>query len=132
MGVPAGRGDARAVAAAVRQSRVGPGNPGGLDLDALEARQQRGIVLGRARRGERRCVPGAADHSDALEPLLFGGADGAAHVRLALRLFFVARGSAVPERGLPLQHALEDAFALPPLLDLLLPPELVIAVAGGL
>src|SRR5262249_327415 len=91
VGVPAWRGDAGTVAAAVGQARVGPRDPGRFHFDPFEVAENRFITLGVISRDVRRGMPGTTDDSDASKPLLFGSANGLAHVCLPLRLLLVAR-----------------------------------------
>ena len=65
VGVPAGGGQPRAVAAFQAQAAVGPGYPGAIDFDFGQAFEQGVVVLGGGFRGKRRHVPGAADDGDA-------------------------------------------------------------------
>ncbi len=129
--VPARSGDAGPVAAGLREPRRGPRRPGHGGLRARQALEAL-VVLGHLRPGgERRRVPGAADHDHALAPLALRGADGAPHVGLAQEL---ARRVVGP-RGAQLPHRLLDrgergggAVAQ---LDDVLPPPLGVGVAGG-
>jgi hypothetical protein len=75
-------------------------------------------------------VPGAAHEGDALEVPL-RRAHRLAHVRLAARLH-AGDGATLPQLGHRLFDALKEAAPVLPLLDLALPPQLAILVAGGL
>ncbi len=86
-------------------------------------------------------MPGAADDGDALEPLLVRGPDRLAHVRFALGLLrallalcalLARRVRLRAQRRHRFQDALEEPYRVYALLDLLLPPQLAVAVARGL
>ena len=132
--VPAGRGDAGAIAAA-RQMPVRPRHPGRLHLELRQALEQRHIGLDRRDAVlQRRHMPGAADHRDAREAGLARRAQALAHVGLALRL---ARGQRRLGVGVAAQlgHHLgdggEDVGVLAALLDPAVPPALAVRMAVG-
>jgi hypothetical protein len=111
---------------------MGPGDPRRRDLDFRQPLQQLRVALDLVGILQRRRVPGAAHHGDALEPLLLRGADRRAHEGLALRLLALRRRRLLAQRGHRRADALEQSGRILPLLDLMLPPQLAIAVAGGL
>src|SRR5438876_11780066 len=87
--VPAWRRDACSIAAAIRQARIGPGNPCGIDLDMFEATEQCRIGFGWSWCEQYGCMPGATDNGDALEAFFLGCTARLAHMGLALRLLLV-------------------------------------------
>src|SRR5579883_3280384 len=133
MFVPAGRGHACPVAAAVGEASAGPGNPGSCDLHSFEATQRSGIVFASLQRllGQNGRMPGAAHHSDALEALFLGGANRLAHMCFALSLALIFGSRVGTQLAHRLQNALKQPLHIPALLNLALPPDLVIAIAGG-
>ena len=134
--VPAGRIDARAVAAGAGEVAVGPRHPGGEHLEPGQALEQRGVGLGGGRALQRRHVPGAADHGDALVAGLDGFAYRLPHEGLAQLLALRgARAAAVFGRfGAHGRHGLgdgaEQVFAVAALLDHVVPPALAVGIAG--
>src|SRR5215471_15169916 len=90
MVIPAGRFDARAVAAAVRQPPVCPRRPRRLCLDLRQTFQQLRVILRRRRalgvNRERGRMPRAAYDRDPLEAFLRGGPNRLPHPSLSLGL----------------------------------------------
>ena len=83
MFVPAGRCDARPVAAAEGETRIRSENAGGLDIDALQAVKQGFIGLFAIEFREDRSMPCSADDGDAREACFLRGANTLAHMGLA-------------------------------------------------
>ena len=133
--VPAGRRDARAVAAGMREVAVGPGHPGAGDLELLLAGlgllEQRRIGLGSDVGLQCGQVPGAADDGDALETLLLGRAQALAHVGLAQQVVQVALAHVGAQRSHRFGDGGEQMLAVAALFHLVVPPGLAIGVAGG-
>src|SRR5262245_51544113 len=90
MVIPAGRFDASAVTAAVRQSPVGPRRPRRLRFDFRQTFQRLRILFRRRRilsvNHERGRMPGAANNRDALEPFPHSGANCLSHPGLSMAL----------------------------------------------
>jgi len=127
--VPAGRIHAGAVAAAITQSRVGPGNPRDLDFGSWQSLQQLRIGPGRSAVGQRRRVPCAADDGNAPVPLFDGSANRLPHEGFTRKIVIGDRGLR-PKRLHRFRDGLEDPRGVLTPLDLVFPPQLVIVVSG--
>ncbi len=101
MPVPAGRRDARAVAARRREAGLGPGNPARRGLELRPSAQQGAVGRGALVGAQRRHMPGAGHDGDGAVDLLQRLADLEAHMRLAAILVLGAEhcGRAVLRPG---------------------------------
>ena len=132
MGVPARAAHARAVPGGAGEPTMRPWDPTDPDLHLGHAAQRGRIRCGGwQRRLQRRHVPRAAHHRDAVEPFRRGGAQHLAHVRLAL-CFAQRRGlTAAADGSHGLGDGLECRLAVAAVLDDVLPPAFRIRVASS-
>ncbi len=110
---------------------MGPRQPRRGDLALRQAAQQVGVGFGSGHRGERRSGPRAADDGDVFVARALRLADRLAHPRLALQVGGLG-GLCFAQGGDEVDDGAEDLRALVAALELFLPPEFAVGIAGGL
>src|SRR5579872_606277 len=137
MVVPAWRLDSGSIATGVTQAAVGPGRPGGLHLDLWQTLKYLCILLRRRHGGQFRRMPGAANHGDAAEALLFSGTDRLSHKGLPAGFvhcvwgFRVPFKAGTPQTGHRLQNGIKEISAVPAVFYQGFPPPLPVGSPGG-
>ena len=127
------RGDPGAITAGLGQTAMSPRHPGRGELAFGQALEQGGIGARRRQIGQRRHMPGAADHGNALKPFLLRRTQLCAHRRLALlfeqfrRLFGISSGT---QRAHQLADRLKQLAAVLAQFNLMFPPAFAIAITG--
>ena len=129
VGVPAGGGQPRAVAAFQAQAAVGPRYPGAIHFGFGQAFEQGVVVLGGDLRGKRRDVPGAADDGDALAGF-FRLAQGFAHPCFAQEVARIGLATRFAQGGHGLIDGGEHFRAVAPLLHQRLPEGFAVGQAS--
>src|SRR5262245_43042863 len=151
MVIPAGRFDARAVAALIRQPPVCPWRPRSLRLDLRQTFQQLLVILRRRRvpglDRERGRVPRAAYNRDPLEAFLLRCPNRLPHPGLSLGFslsfspnlgrspalfnWLIGGQSRFAQRRHRFQDSGEEIDAVTPVLNHMFPPTLAVAVTCG-